>query len=64
MVSLQDLKNAKSNLKKQSKALESEKKKLGELEASPEKLEKEIKESKNKLKILEVKKNEDKYIDG
>lgn len=48
------MKNAKNNLKKQSKALGKEKQNLAELIASPEKLEKEIKEAEEKIQILEV----------
>lgn len=52
----QDLKNAKNSSKKLIKSLEKEREKLAELEASPDKLEKEIKALEKKLTILEVRK--------
>jgi flagellar biosynthesis chaperone FliJ len=51
---LQDMKNAKSSLKKLTKSFEKEREKLGELEATPERCQKEIAEMEKKLKILEV----------
>ena len=53
---LQDMKNAKSSLKKLTKSLEKEREKLAELEATPERCQKEIAEMEKKLKILEVSK--------
>ena len=53
-LSTQDLKNAKSSLKKMTKSLEKEREKLAELEATPDKCRKEISEMEKKLKILEV----------
>ena len=53
-MSIQDLKNSKSSLKKLTKSLEKEREKLAELEATPEKCQKEIKDMEKKLKILEV----------
>lgn len=50
----QDLKNAKSGLKKTSKALEKEREKLAELEAAPDHHKKEIADAEKKIKILEV----------
>lgn len=54
MYTLQDLKNAKTGLKKTVKALEKEKEKMEELRAAPERLQKEIASAEKKLKILEV----------
>lgn len=54
---LQDLKNANNTFKKTSKALEKEKEKLQELEATPDKLAAEVKALEKKLKILEVSSN-------
>ena len=54
MCSLQDLKNAKTGLKKTVKALEKDKEKMEELTAAPERLQKEIASAEKKLKILEV----------
>ena len=51
---MQDLKNAKTGLKKTVKALEKEKEKMEELRAAPERLQKEIANAEKKLKILEV----------
>ena len=48
------MKNAKSSLKKLTKSLEKEREKLTELEATPERCQKEIAEMEKKLKILEV----------
>ena len=48
------MKNAKSSLKKLTKSLEKEREKLAELEATPERCQKEIAEMEKKLKILEV----------
>ena len=50
----QDLKNTKNNLKKMAKSLEKEQEKLVELEATPDKLSKEVEQLKKKLVILEV----------
>ena len=51
---IQDMKNAKSSLKKLTKNLEKEREKLSELEATPERCQKEIVDMEKKLKILEV----------
>ena len=48
------MKNAKSSLKKLTKSLEKEREKLSELEATPERCQKEIGDMEKKLKILEV----------
>ena len=50
----QEIKNKKALLKKTNKSLEKEKEKLVDLEATPEKSEKEIKDCEAKLKILEA----------
>ena len=58
----QDLKNGSSQLKKTRKLLEKEKEKLQDFEATPERSEREIKESETKLKILRVYLLHDKFV--
>ena len=53
-INVQDMKNAKSSLKKLAKSLEKEREKLTELEATPDRCQKEIADMEKKLKILEV----------
>ncbi len=55
----QALKAAKNNLKKLTKNLSKEKDRLVELEAVPEKMDKEIKELEKKICVLENRKNEE-----
>ena len=53
-MTLQDLKNAQSNIKKISKGLEKEREQLSGLLEEPDKLKKQIGELEKKMKILEV----------
>lgn len=50
----QEIKNKKALLKRTNKSLEKEKEKLIDLESTPERSDREIKECETKLKILEV----------
>ena len=54
LLSLQDLKNAMTSMKKIAKSLEKEREKLSELEATPDRLAKEVRDLEKKVKILKV----------